>query len=83
MALICRWRSGGNPEYLREKYGVDGPVVLHLGMKAFEKGSHNAGRGDEDSLEQGIERVAGDGRSQPLGFRRLGCDRSPRTVLDL
>ena len=31
--------TGGNPGYLREKYGVDGPVVLHLGMKAFEKGS--------------------------------------------
>jgi glycosyltransferase involved in cell wall biosynthesis len=31
--------TAGNPEYLREKYGVDGPVVLHLGMKAYEKGS--------------------------------------------
>jgi glycogen synthase len=30
---------GGNPEYLRERYNVDGPVVLHLGMKAFDKGS--------------------------------------------
>ncbi len=30
---------GGNPEYLRDRYSVDGPVVLHLGMKAFEKGS--------------------------------------------
>jgi glycosyltransferase involved in cell wall biosynthesis len=29
----------GNPEYLRTRYGVDGPVVLHLGMKAFDKGS--------------------------------------------
>ncbi len=35
------WQStvGGNPEFLRQKYNVDGPVVLHLGMKAFEKGS--------------------------------------------
>ena len=31
--------TGGNPEHLREKYGVDGPVVLHLGMKAYEKGA--------------------------------------------
>ena len=30
---------GGNPEYLRKRHGVDGPVVLHLGMKAFDKGS--------------------------------------------
>lgn len=30
---------GGNPEYLRTRYGVDGPVVLHLGMKASDKGS--------------------------------------------
>jgi len=30
---------GGNPEYLRDRYDVAGPVVLHLGMKAFEKGS--------------------------------------------
>lgn len=31
--------SGGNPGYLRERYGVDGPVVLHLAVKTFEKGS--------------------------------------------
>lgn len=31
--------TGGNPDYLRQRYGVDGPVILHLGMKAFEKGS--------------------------------------------
>ena len=31
--------TGGNPDYLRQRYNVDGPVVLHLGMKAFEKGS--------------------------------------------
>jgi glycogen(starch) synthase len=31
--------TGGNSDYLREKYQVDGPVVLHLGMKAHEKGS--------------------------------------------
>ena len=31
--------SGGDPDYLRKKYRVDGPVVLHLGMKAYEKGS--------------------------------------------
>ena len=35
------WQStvGGDPEFLRQKYKVDGPAVLHLGMKAFEKGS--------------------------------------------
>jgi glycosyltransferase involved in cell wall biosynthesis len=35
------WQSavGGDPEFLRQQYKVDGPVVLHLGMKAFEKGS--------------------------------------------
>jgi len=35
------WQStvGGNPEFLRQKYKINGPVVLHLGMKAFEKGS--------------------------------------------
>lgn len=30
---------GGNPEYLRERYSVDGPVVLHLAVKTLEKGS--------------------------------------------
>ena len=30
---------GGNPGYLRERYNVDGPVVLHLAVKTFEKGS--------------------------------------------
>jgi glycogen synthase len=31
--------TGGNPDYLCKRYNVDGPVVLHLGMKAFDKGS--------------------------------------------
>ncbi len=31
---------GGNPDFLRQRYNVDGAVVLHLGMKAFDKGSH-------------------------------------------
>lgn len=31
--------AGGDPQFLRRKYKVDGPVVLHLGMKAYEKGS--------------------------------------------
>ena len=30
---------GGDAKYVRTRYAVDGPVVLHLGMKAFEKGS--------------------------------------------
>jgi glycosyltransferase involved in cell wall biosynthesis len=30
---------GGNPEYLHQRYNVDGPVVLHLAVKTFEKGS--------------------------------------------
>ena len=31
--------TGGSAERLRAQYNIDGPVVLHLGMKAFEKGS--------------------------------------------
>jgi glycogen(starch) synthase len=31
--------TGGDPEFLLQRYGVAGPVVLHLGMKAFDKGS--------------------------------------------
>ena len=30
---------GGDPDFLRRKHGFDDPVVLHLGMKAYEKGS--------------------------------------------
>lgn len=30
---------GGDPEFLRRQHNVDGPVILHLGMKAFDKGS--------------------------------------------
>jgi len=30
---------GGAPDFLRRKHQIDGPVVLHLGMKAYEKGS--------------------------------------------
>jgi len=31
--------TGGNPDYLREQYGLQGPVVLHLAVKTLEKGS--------------------------------------------
>ncbi len=31
--------TGGDGERIRSKYGLTGPVVLHLGMKAYEKGS--------------------------------------------
>ena len=48
---------GGDPWFLQQKYGVDGPVVLHLGMKAYPKGSETLveamkllwSRGSEDS----------------------------------
>lgn len=30
---------GGDPQFLQKKYNVDGPVIVHLGMKAYEKGS--------------------------------------------
>ncbi|MGC2112306.1 MAG: glycosyltransferase family 4 protein [Candidatus Korobacteraceae bacterium] len=38
-AIDSETATGGNPDFLRQRYKVDGPVVLHLGMKAFEKGS--------------------------------------------
>jgi glycosyltransferase involved in cell wall biosynthesis len=31
--------TGGDGERIRRKYGIDGPVVLHVGMKAYDKGS--------------------------------------------
>jgi len=31
--------TGGNAERIRQRYNIDGPVVLHLGVRAFEKGS--------------------------------------------
>lgn len=31
--------TGGDGEKIRRKYGITGPAVLHLGMKAYEKGS--------------------------------------------
>jgi glycogen(starch) synthase len=31
--------TGGDPTVIRQHYNIDGPVVLHLGMKAHEKGS--------------------------------------------
>jgi glycosyltransferase involved in cell wall biosynthesis len=31
--------TGGDPELIRQRYNIDGPVVLHLGAKAYEKGS--------------------------------------------
>lgn len=31
--------TGGDAGRLQKQHGIDGPVVLHLGMKAFDKGS--------------------------------------------
>jgi glycogen synthase len=31
--------TGGDPSHVLSRYGIDGPVVLHLGVKAYEKGS--------------------------------------------
>jgi glycosyltransferase involved in cell wall biosynthesis len=31
--------TGGDPERIRTKYGIRQPIVLHLGMKAYDKGS--------------------------------------------
>jgi len=31
--------TGGDGEQVRRRYAIDGPIVLHLGAKAFEKGS--------------------------------------------
>ena len=31
--------TGGDGERIRSQYGITGPIVLHLGMKAYEKGS--------------------------------------------
>jgi glycosyltransferase involved in cell wall biosynthesis len=31
--------TGGDGERIRGRYNIDGPVVLHLGVKAYEKGS--------------------------------------------
>jgi glycosyltransferase involved in cell wall biosynthesis len=31
--------TGGDPQYLRRSYNVDGPVVMQLAVKTFEKGS--------------------------------------------
>ena len=31
--------TGGNASRVLSRYGIDGPVVLHLGVKAYEKGS--------------------------------------------
>jgi len=31
--------TGGDGERIRRRYSIDGPIVLHLGVKAYEKGS--------------------------------------------
>lgn len=38
--IDLRSSIGGNSDFLRQGHNLDGPVVLHLGMKAFDKGSH-------------------------------------------
>jgi glycogen synthase len=39
LGVDLRKDTGGDAARVRQKFGIDGPVVLHLGMKAFEKGS--------------------------------------------
>jgi glycogen(starch) synthase len=39
LGIDVQLATGGNPERIREAYNIDGPIVLHLGVKAYEKGS--------------------------------------------
>ena len=39
LGIDLRQDVGGDGERIRQKFGIDGPVVLHLGTKAFDKGS--------------------------------------------
>jgi glycogen(starch) synthase len=39
LGIDVQLATGGNPERIRLRHNIDGPVVLHLGVKAYEKGS--------------------------------------------
>jgi glycosyltransferase involved in cell wall biosynthesis len=39
VGIDFRQATGGDATVVRERYHIDGPVVLHLGVKAYEKGS--------------------------------------------
>lgn len=39
LGFDMRLATGGDGEHIRSQYGIAAPVVLHLGMKAYEKGS--------------------------------------------
>ena len=39
LGLDMKLSTGGDGERIRAQHGITGPIVLHLGMKAYEKGS--------------------------------------------
>jgi glycogen(starch) synthase len=39
LGIDVQQASGGDPDRVRQRHKIDGPVVLHLGTKAYEKGS--------------------------------------------
>jgi glycosyltransferase involved in cell wall biosynthesis len=39
LGFDMNFATGGDGERIRRKHGITGPVILHLGMKAYEKGS--------------------------------------------
>jgi len=39
LGIDVQLATGGDPERIRQQHNIDGPIVLHLGVKAFEKGS--------------------------------------------
>ena len=39
LGIDLQLATGGNPKLIQRRHKIDGPIVLHLGAKAFEKGS--------------------------------------------
>ena len=48
--------TGGDGERIRKKHQIDGQVVLHLGMKAFDKGSVTLFEVDEAIVGRKVRR---------------------------
>jgi glycosyltransferase involved in cell wall biosynthesis len=39
LGIDVQLATGGDPDRIRKQHNIDGPIVLHLGVKAYEKGS--------------------------------------------
>ncbi len=65
--------TGGDPERIRQRHKIAGPMVLHLGAKAFEKGSITLVEAMKVLWAQGSDAWLVMAGPEFVGVRRISC----------